>query len=377
MLISYFDEYARDYEPYKAGAWCYEDGCLYRGLITLHEATGDKRWLDHLTRLVDAQVDADGGLADYRITEFNIDNIQPGHALLYLHRLTGQSRYLDAARQLGQQLTHHPRIGSGPYWHKLRYPHQVWLDGLYMAMPFKIELGQTLGDPALVDDAIAQFTTALDLTFDKASSLYRHGYDESRLQDWADPDTGLSPAHWARSIGWLAMAFVDVIERLPEGGPRRDLSGRLAALNDRLAALVTKDHRWLQVIDVPDVEGNYAESSATAMFAYALQKSERLGIDRHAALGRSALQALTELEVRPVEGGRRQLQNICCVAGLGPFQGIYRDGSIAYYLTEAILPDDIKGVAPLMMAEAERLLSTGKTSADVSDPTRLQPVDAD
>jgi unsaturated rhamnogalacturonyl hydrolase len=377
MLISYFDDYARDYEPYKAGAWCYEDGCLYRGLITLHEATGDRRWLDHLKRLVDAQVDADGGLADYRITEFNIDNIQPGHALLYLHRLSGQSRYLDAARQLGQQLTHHPRIGSGPYWHKLRYPHQVWLDGLYMAMPFKIELGQALGDPALVDDAIAQFTTALDLTFDKASGLYRHGYDESRLQDWADPDTGLSPAHWARSIGWLAMAFVDVIERLPEGGPRSDLSGRLAALNDRLAALVTKDHRWLQVIDVPDVKGNYAESSATAMFAYALQKSERLGIDRHADLGRSALKALTELEVRPVEGGRRQLQNICCVAGLGPFQGIYRDGSIAYYLTEAIRPDDIKGVAPLMMAEAEHLLSTGKTSADVSDPTRLQPVDAD
>ncbi|MDQ0419327.1 unsaturated rhamnogalacturonyl hydrolase [Peteryoungia aggregata LMG 23059] len=377
MLISYFDDYARDYEPYKAGAWCYEDGCLYRGLITLHEATGDPRWLDHLTRLVDAQLDADGGLADYRITEFNIDNIQPGHALLYLHRLTSQARYLDAARQLGLQLTHHPRIGTGPYWHKLRYPHQVWLDGLYMAMPFKIALGLKLDDQALVEEAIRQLTTALDLTFDKASGLYRHGYDESRLQDWADPDTGLSPAHWARSIGWLAMAFVDVIEHLPEGESRRDLSKRLASLNDRLAALVTSDHRWLQVIDAPDVKGNYPESSATAMFAYALQKSERLGIDRHGDLGRSALKALTDLELRPVEGRRPQLQNVCCVAGLGPFQGIYRDGSIAYYLTEAIRPDDIKGVAPLMMAEAERLLAEG-TALNRQDETRrlLQPVNA-
>lgn len=376
MLIPYFDDYARDYEPYKAGAWCYEDGCLYRGLITLHEATGDRRWLDHLTRLVDAQVDADGGLADYRITEFNIDNILPGRALFYLNRLTGQGHYLEAAKLLGRQLTHHPRIGSGPYWHKLRYPHQVWLDGLYMAMPFKVELGLALGDQRLVDDAIAQFNTALDLTFDAASGLYRHGYDESRLQDWADPDTGLSPAHWARSIGWLAMAFVDVIEHLPEGNNRRDLSARLAALNDRLAALVTKDHRWLQVIDAPDASDNYPESSATAMFAYALQKSERLRVDRHAALGRSALQALADHEVRPVEGGRRQLQNICCVAGLGPFQGIYRDGSIAYYLTEAIRPDDIKGVGPLMMAEAERLLVSGKTASHVSEASRFQTANA-
>lgn len=376
MLISYFDDYARDYEPYKARAWCYEDGCLYRGLITLHEATGDRRWLDHLIRLVDAQVDADGGLADYRITEFNIDNILPGRALFYLHSLTGQGRYLEAAKLLGRQLTHHPRIGSGPYWHKLRYPHQVWLDGLYMAMPFKVELGLALDDQRLVDDAIVQFNTALDLTFDAASGLYRHGYDESRLQDWADPDTGLSPAHWARSIGWLAMAFVDVIEHLPEGDNRRDLSGRLAALNDRLAALVTKDHRWLQVIDAPDASDNYPESSATAMFAYALQKSERLGVDRHAALGRSALQALADHEVRPVEGGRRQLQNICCVAGLGPFQGIYRDGSIAYYLTEAIRPDDIKGVGPLMMAEAERLLASSKTASHVSEASRLQTASA-
>lgn len=370
MLISYFDDYARDYEPYKAGAWCYEDGCLYRGLITLHEATGEKRWLNHLTRLVDAQVDADGGLADYRITEFNIDNILPGRALLYLHRLTGDQRYLDGAKQLGRQLAHHPRIGSGPYWHKLRYPHQVWLDGLYMALPFKIELGLALSDQRLVDDAIGQFKTALDLTFDAASGLYRHGYDESRLQDWADPDTGLSPAHWARSIGWLAMALVDVIEHLPEGNNRRDLSARLAALNERLAAMVTRDHRWLQVIDAPEADGNYPESSATAMFAYALQKSERLGIHRHAALGRSALRALADLEVRAVEGGPRQLQNICCVAGLGPFQGLYRDGSIAYYLTEAIRPDDIKGVGPLMMAEAERLLAEGKLGHDEARPRR-------
>ncbi|UJW74854.1 glycoside hydrolase family 88/105 protein [Rhizobium sp. SL42] len=353
MLTSYFDNYARDYDYYKGGAWCYEDGCLYRGLISLHEATGEARWLEHLTRLVDGQIGSDGALAGYRIDEFNIDNVLPGRALIYLHRVTGDRRYLDAARPLGLQLQHHPRTKAGPYWHKLRYPHQIWLDGLYMALPFKLELANALSATDMASDAVDQFATALDLTFDKASGLYRHGYDEARLQAWADERTGLSPAHWARSIGWLAMAFVDIIDNLPHGQDRDDLAIRLAALNAQLRTCATTDHRWLQVIDHPEIAGNYPESSATAMFAYSLQKAERLGLGTDAELGRKALHALVEHELYGDADGRVHLNNICCVAGLGPFQGIYRDGSVAYYLTEDLRADDIKGVAPLMMAYAE------------------------
>jgi unsaturated rhamnogalacturonyl hydrolase len=354
MLSTYFDHYARDYQYYKGGAWCYEDGCLYRGLITLYEATAEQRWLDHLLRLVKGQISASGGLRGYDIKEFNIDNILAGRALIYLYRLSGEVHWLDLARPLGQQLQHHPLTKSHVYWHKLRYPHQIWLDGLYMALPFKIEFAQAIGQSGIETDAVHQFLTALDLTFDSAAKLYRHGYDEARLQSWADPQTGLSPAHWARALGWLAMAFVDIIEQLPVGPQRSDLSERATEFARQLAVLQTSDGRWLQVIDRPDVAGNYPESSATAMFAYFFQKASRLGIAGISGdIGRWALQALESHELKPDADGRQRLQNICCVAGLGGFDGAYRDGSVAYYLSEEIRADDIKGVSPLMMAYAE------------------------
>lgn len=367
MLNSYFDEYARDYAYYKGGSWCYEDGCLYRGLIALHEATGEERWLDHLLRLVGGQVDAQNRLAGYRIDEFNIDNVLAGRALTYLYGLTGERRWLEAAKPLADQLQFHPRTQAGPYWHKLRYPHQVWLDGLYMALPFKLDYARAAKLPQWRDDAVSQFLTALDLTYHETSGLYRHGFDESRLQGWADKTTGLSPAHWGRAIGWLAMAFVDILDQLPPGESRRIIEGRAALLASRIASLQHNDGRWLQVIDRPDIAGNYPESSATAMFAYFFLKGARLGLQGVSArIGQRALDALVELAMMRDAKGGLTLQHICCVAGLGGFEGVYRDGTVEYYLSESIRADDIKGVAPLMMAYAETRRAEYLAKADLA-----------
>ncbi len=356
-LMSYFDAYSRDYAPYKGGNWCYEDGCLYRGLIALHDATGDMRWYQHLKRLVDAQVDADGQLRGYVLDEYNIDNILPGRALITLFQTTGDGRYRKAAERLAEQLQSHPRIKAGPYWHKLRYPHQVWLDGLYMGLAFKAEYGALTHQPVMLEDAVDELLVSLDLTADAPSGLYRHGYDEARLQAWADAQTGLSPAHWARSIGWLAMAMVDLLELLPQDGKALIVREKLIALLERLQSLRTVDGRWLQVIDQPDLDGNYAESSATAMFAYVYLKAARLGLgEAYGDIGLQSLESLERLALLPDVSGRIVLHGICCVAGLGGFDGVYRDGSPAYYLSEALKNDDIKGVGPLMMAQAERCL---------------------
>jgi len=368
MLQDYFETYASTYRYYKGGAWCYEDGCLYRGLIALYEATGNKRWLDHLIRLASGQVDEHGQLAGYEIDEFNIDNILAGRALIFLHDKTDDEKWMKAANLLARQLEKHPRTQSDVYWHKLRYPHQIWLDGLYMALPFKIEYAHAAGRPEMMEDALRQFTTALDLTYDKASELYRHGYDEARQQPWADADTGLSPAHWARSISWLAMAFVDIIENLPQGPARQGLVERASSLASRVLTLRTTDQRWLQVIDRPDEAQNYAESSATAMFSYFLQKLSRLGGPvSYAEFGRASLQSLTRQELIRTPDGTMKLHNICCVAGLGGFDGRYRDGTVEYYLSEEIRPDDIKGVGPLMMAYAETRLAARSSISAVEE----------
>lgn len=176
--------------------------------------------------------------------------------------------------------------------------------------------------------------------------------DEARKQPWADPETGQSPAHWARAIGWLSMALVDLAEIVDKDmfAPLHDRARTLLA---HLWELRVPGGLWLQVIDHPDLPGNYEESSASAMFSYACLKATRLGVwDTDC---RDVFDCLTQKAVRADETGKVAFHGICEVAGLGTFEGRYRDGSAAYYLTEAVVADDAKGVGPLMMAASESL----------------------
>jgi unsaturated rhamnogalacturonyl hydrolase len=355
MLMDFLDTYARDYRPYKGGAWCYEDGCIYRGLELLHVETGEDRWAAHLLRLVDSQVGPDGSLIGYALSEYNIDNILPGGALLYLHRLTGEDRYRRAASTLARQLASHPRTASGVYWHKLRYPWQIWLDGLYMGQPFRIAEAMTRGDRSAVDDSISQIATALSVLVDPGTGLYKHAYDEVREQPWADPATGQSPAFWARAIGWLAMALVDVADLA--GDRFSPLRTQTVSLLSRLTDLRQPDGLWLQVIDQPDLDGNYTEMSASAMFTYALLRGARLGLVQPLratdAKGPGDLaETLFRRCLREKPSGGYEMIDICEVAGLGTFENHYRSGTEAYYLSERRVPDDAKGVGALMMAAA-------------------------
>ncbi|MDD2868301.1 glycoside hydrolase family 88 protein [Neomegalonema sp.] len=365
MLTAWFDAYARDYQPYKGGPWCYEDGCVYRGLGLLHEATGDPRWLEHLRRLIAPQITPEGGLKGYEILEFNIDNILSGRALFHLRRATGDEAWLRPTHLLGSQLRAHPRTRSGVYWHKLRYPAQVWLDGLYMGLPFQIEWAQATGDEAAVADALRQMETALRLTWRAETRLYVHGVDEGRLQAWADPVTGQSPAHWARALGWLAMALVDVLALVgPEAAPQiAEPTRRLMA---RLLELARPSGLWLQVIDLPELPGNYEESSASAMLAYALYRAADLGLagPEAVAAAQKAMAALERGALRPKPGGGLEFAGVCHVAGLGGFGGAWRNGTPGYYLTEQVVADDAKGVGPLMMAAAEGLRRAKRAAAE-------------
>jgi len=352
----YFDHYCSRYEAYKNGSWCYEDGCIYRGLELLYKATGEKRWLDHLLRLITPQVGADGSLAGYTPDEFNIDNILPGRALLFLARETGDPRYMTAAKRLIDQLDAHPRIPAGNYWHKKRYHSQVWLDGLYMGLPFQVEYALASGETSRISDALQQLATALALTA-IGGGMHVHGYDDSRVEKWADPVTGKSPAVWARAMGWQAMALVDIFAVLPDDHATAALRNQTASILAAISERQLPSGLWPQVLDAPDLEGNYEETSASAMFAYALLRPEGLHLAPQAeralaAAGQKAVEALVGTRL-VTEAGETRLVGICQVAGLGPFNGRYRDGSPAYYLVEEVVADDAKGVGPFMMAYAQ------------------------
>jgi unsaturated rhamnogalacturonyl hydrolase len=322
-------------------------------LVLLHRATGESRWFDHLARLTAAQVGPAGELFGYDPEEFNIDNILAGRCLFHLDRETGDRRYMMAARRLAGQLSRHPRTRSGNYWHKAIYPSQVWLDGLYMGLPFQMEFAIATDDRALLRDALDQFETALAVTR-RTDGLYAHGYDEDRRQYWADPMTGQNEALWARALGWLSMALVDAAELAPS----REGAGLRTAIADllpRLVRLAGPDGLWLQVPDRPDLGENYVETSASAMLAYAFLVASRLQLCPGAGqVGAGALERLAQERLRRDATMRLRLERICLVAGLGG-NGPRRDGTAAYYLAELVGRDDVKGAGPLMMACAEHL----------------------
>ena len=72
--------------------------------------------------------------------------------LYLLHEKSGEKRYRIAMDTLRKQLRTHPRVSDGGFWHKKRYPHQMWLDGAYMGAPFLAQYGRVFNEPELFDD---------------------------------------------------------------------------------------------------------------------------------------------------------------------------------------------------------------------------------
>jgi unsaturated rhamnogalacturonyl hydrolase len=276
--------------------------------------------------------------------------IRAGAVLAPLHRHTGEARFRKAMDIQFAPLKTFPRTRSGNYWHKARYPHQVWLDGLYMGQPFQLDYARITGNTDLFDDTLRQIRTVEQRMRQPGTGLYYHGWDESRQQRWADPKTGLSPHVWGRAMGWWLCALVDGYEAsegfAPEG--RAEIAHILKAALDAMLSMRSPNGLWYQIVDQGARAGNYEEASASLMTTYALLKSARLGItgDATRRAGLQSLSACINRFLTPVA-----LNGICRVAGLGGDP--YRDGSYEYYLSEKIVANDPKGVGPFFMAVAE------------------------
>jgi unsaturated rhamnogalacturonyl hydrolase len=336
--------------------WSYTQGLLAYGMYRLHQKHHEPRYYACMKAYVDHWVDADGNIRTLALDKFNIDSINSGKLLFPLLENGGDARYRAAIELLRRQLRWQPRTHNGVFWHKLKYPWQVWLDGLYMGAPFYAEYAARFGQPADFDDITTQFRESYAKLRDSATGLLYHGWDESRVQRWSDPETGRSPGFWTRSLGWYAMALVDTYEHLPEGHEgRRELAQMLRELSAALLAVRdTRSKIWWQVPDQGDREGNYLEASGSAMIAYAWAKGARLGLlaPRYRELARESFAGLVaELTDWDADTGRMRLRNVCRSAGLGGDP--YRDGTYAYYVSTEVVVNDTHGVGAFLLASAE------------------------
>jgi unsaturated rhamnogalacturonyl hydrolase len=349
--------------------WDYSPGVLALGLVRLGEATGEPAYIQYGTRIVGSHVNTDGVIQGYKPDDYNIDNIPPGKVLLAaLARGEKNEAYTKAVQTLRLQMATHPRTSEGGFWHKKRYPHQMWLDGLYMASPFLAQYAGLFAEPALFNDVAKQIILMDRHSYDAGTGLYWHAWDEAHAQTWADPKTGFSPNFWTRAIGWYGMAMVDTLDYLPVSQPEID---EIVNILKRLAdgAVKWQDPQsgvWWQIPNLGTRAGNYLESSGSAMFVYTLAKAVNKGYlprEKYEAAILKGYAGLIRSYIRTNPDGTVRLTSVCSGAGLGYTMSdgkTPRDGSFGYYISEPIVDNDPKGTGPFIMAglEVEKMLST-------------------
>ncbi len=339
----------------KKSGWDYIDGCMILALLEFYKARGDRKFLEFADEYVGHRVSGDGTIDGYSSAELNIDNINGGKNLLTLYEITGKDKYKKAADRIYHQICNHPRTREGNFWHKLIYPNQVWLDGLYMVMPFYAKYANlflgTEEKKRAYEDIYRQFFNVEKLMKDAESGLYYHCYDASREMFWCNRQTGLCQNFWLRALGWFSMAMLDTLEILEDKNSNdyKHLLTMFRNFETSVKAYQTESGMWYQLPAYPNRDGNYLETSGSAIFSYSFKKGAKLGFldESFKAAGEKAFDDIVKRYLTDNDG-KLGLGGICLVAGLGGRDR--RDGSFEYYMSEPVVKDDAKGTAPFILA---------------------------
>ena len=376
--------------------WSYVMGIELEGMLDTYLKYGGEDIKKYCQDYTDQMINEKGDILGYNILDYNLDNIRTGHFVTRMYNLYPEQKNLIAIQTMMKQLKDQPRTKVDKvFWHKAIYAYQVWLDGIFMGLPFRCLTAATQLKPKeavkIYDDAVNQLKITYERTLDQKTGLNRHAYDETRNTFWADKETGLSQHCWARAQGWYSMALIEVLDALPEDYSRR--GEVIELLQKDLDAIIKwqdkKTGTWYQVMDSPEREGNYLESTATSMFAYVLLKAYNKGYlgTKYRDAGIKAYKGIINNMIR-VNGDKTiSLTNCCSVAGLGPAatpeviaamkkinpkgsvnENKRRDGGYQYYLSEPIRDNDAKGIGPFIWAslEMEKLgYTTDNTTAAI------------
>ena len=359
----------------KKPRWSYVMGIELESMLDTYLKYGGESIRKYCQEYTDTMINANGEIRTYKIEDYNLDQIRTGHFVARMYQLYPEAKNLKAIQTLMKQLSKQPRtVVDKVFWHKAVYSYQVWLDGIFMGLPFHTmtarDLLKSKQAKKIYDDAVNQISVTYRRTFDPKTGLNRHAWDETTEMFWADKETGLSQHCWGRAQGWYTMALIELLDVLPEDYARR--SEVLDLLQKDLDAIIKWQDKdsglWWQVMDSPGREGNYLESTCSSMFAYVLLKAFNKGYlgEKYRDAGIKAYKGIISNFIRVNADKTISLTKCCEVAGLGPGvsakvlkaapkvkENKRRDGSFAYYISEPIRDNDAKGVGPFIWASLE------------------------
>lgn len=237
----------------------------------------------------------------------------------------------------------------GGWFHKNNYVDQVWCDGMYMGPALLAQLinYKNATNNVSNDDwslLTKQFSITWEQLCDSKTGLLYHGMTATpTITDWskdATPTSYHSGAFWGRANAWYMLALVDVLELMPPSNTNYSvLKGYLENLAASIASYQNADGTWYQVLDQKDnaLDGNYEESSCSALFTAAYLKALRLKLlesSKYETMAKKAYVALVNkfMAYDKDDNNKIQILGSCCSAGLGNNSNSLRDGSRSYYI---------------------------------------------
>lgn len=237
----------------------------------------------------------------------------------------------------------------GGWFHKYNYVDQVWCDGMYMGPALLAQLinYKKATNNVSNDDwslLTKQFSITWEQLCDSKTGLLYHGMTATpTITDWskdATPTSYHSGAFWGRANAWYMLALVDVLELMPTSNTNYSvLKGYLEKLAASIASYQNEDGTWYQVLDQKDnaLDGNYEESSCSALFTAAYLKALRLKLlesSKYETMAKKAYVALVNkfMAYDKDDNNKIQILGSCCSAGLGTNSKTLRDGSRSYYI---------------------------------------------
>ncbi|KAL3451808.1 Six-hairpin glycosidase-like protein [Aspergillus insuetus] len=340
-------------------------GAFQTALLDLVESPSGRYmkqdWESYLTRSTDSVVGVVNNAT--KDTGYPLDRLSVGKGLFYQYENTGSSTYKDTLAALRTSIDLQPRNEFGGLWYYV-YPYWSYLDGMFSLLSFyplytsNLDIDNTT---AVNNDIFHQLELLWEHCHDESTGLLFHGYDATKTASWANPLTGASPFVWGRALGWFMMGLVDLLELHLMDSRVSTWRARFIGLVDSIVdAVEPASGCWWQVISAPRREGNYIESSASAMFTYTLYKGVRLGLlhDREVSIQarnytQVAARAYSSLVDRfIVENSDETLS----YNGTVSVCSLNSTASYEYYTTRPLLYDSVLGSASFVRASVEHEL---------------------
>lgn len=254
--------------------WDWEVGVGLYGLIRHAEASGDADLMASIAAWYDWQIGR--GLPPRQVNSSS--PMLPLCVLIdHVKRPDWEALVQDWADWLMAGLA---RTEDGGFQHVVKEranDGELWDDTLFMTCLFLARAGKRFGRQDWVDEAIHQFLVHARYLSDPVTGLWYHGWTFNGRHNFAK-------AFWGRGNCWITVAIPELFSLVGDLIPpfaTRFLTSVLSSQVRSLSKLQQADGIFCTLLDDPH---SPAETSATAGFAYGIQRAVEIGLLPESAL---------------------------------------------------------------------------------------------